>query len=196
VALKKVSMCRFCESECGILVTVENGRPVRAEGDGNHPVSKGYACGKQMAMVDVTNDPDRIVHPMKRVAGKLEPISWDQALEEIGAKVAELKNRYGPDALGLYLGNPAGFNYATVLYVAAFQRALGIKNAWSAGSQDCQNKFFASELMFGSYIYLPYPDVERADCLIILGANPVVSGGSGVNFPRAAASTSPGRASA
>ena len=75
MAQKKVSMCRFCEGDCGILVTVENGRPVSAEGDRNHPVSKGYSCGKQMAMVDITNDPDRIVHPMKRVAGKLEPIS-------------------------------------------------------------------------------------------------------------------------
>jgi len=185
MALKKVSMCRFCECVCGILVTVENGRTVNAEGDRNHPVSKGYTCGKQMAMVDVTNDPDRIVYPMKRVAGKLEPISWGQALQEIGAKVRELKNSYGPDALGLYMGSPAAVDYATVLFVAAFQGALGIRNAWSAGSQDCQNKFFAAELMFGSFLYHPYPDVERTDCLIILGGNPVVSGGTFINFPRA-----------
>ncbi len=185
VAEKKVSMCRFCESECGILVTVENGRPINAEGDRDHPVSKGYACAKKMAIVDVTNDPDRIVAPMKRINGKLEPITWEQANAEIGAKIKELKNKYGPDALGMYMGNPAGFNYATVLAVAAFKAALGVKNAWSAGSQDCQNKFFASELMLGSYIYLPYPDVENTDCLIVLGANPVVSGGSGVNFPAA-----------
>lgn len=184
MALKKVSMCRFCEGDCGILVTVENGRPVHAEGDKRQPVSRGYTCGKQMGMVNITNDPDRIVHPMKRVAGKLEPVSWDQALGEIGAKVRELKNRYGPDALGLYMGNPAGFNYNIVPFLTAFRSALGIRNAWSAGSQDCQNKLFASELMFGSFMYIPYPDVERTDCLIILGANPVISGGSGINFPR------------
>jgi formate dehydrogenase len=178
-------MCRFCEGDCGILVTVENGRPVSAEGDRNHPVSKGHACGKQRAMVDITNDPDRIVHPMKRVAGKLQPISWDQALQEIGAKVRELRNRYGPDALGLYMGNPAAFNYAMLPFITAFQAALGIKNAWSAGSQDCQNKLFAAELMFGSAVYQPYPDVERTDCLIILGSNPVISGGSFINFPGA-----------
>ena len=185
MALKKVSMCRFCECVCGILVTVENGRPVHAEGDRNHPVSRGYTCGKPMAMVDIANDPDRIVHPMKRVAGKLEPISWGQALQEIGTKVRKLKKRYGPDALGLYMGSPAAVDYATVLFTAAFQGALGIRNAWSSGSQDCQNKFFAAELMFGSFLYHPYPDIERTDCLIILGGNPVISGGTFVNFPRA-----------
>jgi len=172
MALKKVSMCRFCECVCGILVTVENGRPVHAEGDRNHPVSRGYTCGKPMAMVDIANDPDRIVHPMKRVAGKLEPISWGQALQEIGTKVRKLKKRYGPDALGLYMGSPAAVDYATVLFTAAFQGALGIRNAWSSGSQDCQNKFFAAELMFGSFLYHPYPDIERTDCLIILGGQP------------------------
>ncbi len=182
---QKISICRFCEGDCGTIVTVEDGRPIEIKGDKDHPVSRGYTCGKQRAMMDITNDPDRIVQPMKRVAGKLEPISWSQALQEIGAKVRKIKQKGGGDALGMYMGNPFGFSYSMAISIAAFQGLLGIKNAWSAGSMDCQNKFFASELMFGSALYQPYPDVERTDCLIILGGNPVLSGGSFINFPRA-----------
>lgn len=186
VTEKKLSMCRFCECDCGIVVTLADGRPVRARGDEDHPVSQGYACGKQMATVDVTNDPDRIVQPMKRVDGKLEPISWSQALTEIGARVREIKRKHGAGALGTYTGNPAAFNFATLVYLRLFRKALGIYNAWSAASQDVQNRFFSSELLFGSSLIQTFPDVENTDCLIILGGNPVASGGSGVNFPRAA----------
>lgn len=70
-----------------MLVTVENGRAVRVAGDPDHPVTRGTLCTKVSNYHDRTHSPDRIQTPLRRVgpkdSGQFEPITWDQALDEI-----------------------------------------------------------------------------------------------------------------
>ncbi len=62
-AAQKVTFCRICEAHCGLIATVEDERVVKLRPDPDHPLSRGYACPKGIAMLDVQNDPDRVVHP-------------------------------------------------------------------------------------------------------------------------------------
>ena len=83
---KKYAFCRICESGCGFVAEVENNRILKYYPDKDHPFTHGYACIKGRHMLEVQYHPKRLKFPLKKVNGRFERISWDQATEEIGAK--------------------------------------------------------------------------------------------------------------
>jgi anaerobic selenocysteine-containing dehydrogenase len=180
-----ITYCRICEPLCGLVATVEDGELVKLRPDGEHPLSRGFACPKGIAMAGVHNDPDRVVHPLRRRPdGTFERVSWDQALDDIGGRLRAVIDRGGADAVGWYFGNPSAFSYSHTLWVKGFMDAIGSRNAFSAGSQDVNNRFVASKLLYGSPVVVPIPDLDRTDFLLMVGANPLVSHGSVLTAPR------------
>jgi len=182
---KKVTFCRICEAHCGMVATVDGDRVVKLRPDPDHPLSRGYACPKGIAMVEVQNDPDRVTHPLRKgVDGAFERVSWEEALDDIGARLRAILDRHGPASLGWYMGNPAAFSYSHTLWVKGFLDAVGTPHYWTASSQDVANRFAASALLYGSPVVIPIPDLQRTDFLLMLGANPLVSHGSLLTAPR------------
>jgi anaerobic selenocysteine-containing dehydrogenase len=178
------TFCRICEACCGLEVDVEGGRVTDIRPDPQHVVSRGYACIKGIRYLEMHDSPDRLRTPLKRVGDRFEPIGWDQALREIGERVRRLRRERHPDAVGFYFGNPVAFSTTHPIFMNAFVQGLGTSNMFSAGSQDCNNKFYVAHRMYGSAALQPVPDVDRADCLIFLGSNPAVSHSSIMSFPR------------
>ncbi|MFC5181340.1 molybdopterin-dependent oxidoreductase [Actinomadura harenae] len=180
-----VTYCRICEPLCGLTATVEDGVVAAIRADRAHPLSRGFACPKGIAMTEVQNDPDRVVRPLRRRAdGTFEPVTWDDALGDIAWRLNALRREHGGDSIGWYFGNPATFSYTHPLWLNGFMRALGSPHLYSAGSQDTNSRFAASALLYGSPHLVPLPDIERTDFLLMLGANPLVSHGSLVSAPR------------
>ncbi len=76
----------------------------------------GFACPKGIAMTEVQNDPDRVLHPLRRVRGGVasangapegfERVSWDEALDDIGGRLRAIRERHGGQSIGWYMGNP------------------------------------------------------------------------------------------
>jgi anaerobic selenocysteine-containing dehydrogenase len=169
-----------------MVATVEDGRLEQLRPDREHPLSQGYACPKGIAMTDVQNDPDRVLYPLKRVGGpgEFERTSWQEAMEAIGVRLRHVLDKRGPGGVGWYMGNPGAFSYSHVLWVKGFLDALGSPHYYSAGSQDVNNRFAASALLYGSPLVVPIPDLARTDFLLMVGANPLVSHGSVLSAPR------------
>lgn len=178
--------CRICEPLCGLEATVRDGELLQVRPDRQHPLSKGFACPKGIAMTEVQNDPDRVVHPLRRRAdgSGFDRVSWDEALGDIAARLNGIRRRHGGEAIGWYFGNPATFSYSHPLWMNGFMAALGSPHFYSAGSQDTNNRFAASALLYGSPALVPIPDLKRTDLLLMLGANPHVSHGSLITAPR------------
>ncbi len=192
-ATEKVTYCRICEPLCGMVATVEDGQVTKLRPDGDHPLSQGFACPKGIAMTGVQNDPDRVLYPLRRREGAarengtppgFERVSWDEALDDIGGRLKAIRERHGGDAIGWYMGNPAAFSYSHPLWLIGFLDAIGSPHYYSAGSQDVNNRFAASALLYGSPFVVPIPDLARVDFLFMLGANPLVSHGSVMSAPR------------
>jgi anaerobic selenocysteine-containing dehydrogenase len=182
---QKVTFCRICEAHCGMIASVEGDRVVKLRPDADHPLSRGYACPKGIAMLDVQNDPDRVTHPLrKRPDGGFERVSWDEALDDIGDRLRATIDANGPASVGWYMGNPGAFSYSHPLWSKGFVDALGSPHYWTASSQDVANRFAASALLYGSPLVIPIPDLQRTDFLLMLGANPLVSHGSVLTAPR------------
>src|SRR4051812_34357988 len=164
-----------------MVATVENDVVTKLRPDPDHPLSTGYACPKGIAMTDVQNDPDRVLHPLrKRPDGEFERVPWDEALADIGKRLGAIPR----ESIGWYMGNPGAFSYSHTLWVKGFLDALGSPHYYSAGSQDVNNRFAASALLYGSPLVVPIPDLQRTSFLLMLGANPMVSHGSVLTAPR------------
>lgn len=182
---ERVTYCRICEPLCGMVATVEDGEVTKLRPDSEHPLSKGFACPKGIAMTEIQNDPDRVTHPLKRGAdGSFERIPWQQALDEIGGRLGAIKQAHGGGSIGWYMGNPGAFSYSHPLWVKGFLDGLGSQHYYTASSQDVSNRFAASSLLYGSPFLLPIPDLERCEVLFMVGANPMVSHGSVMSAPR------------
>jgi anaerobic selenocysteine-containing dehydrogenase len=176
--------CTLCEASCGLALELEGDRIVSVRGDEEDPLSHGFICAKGVSIADVHHDPDRLRAPMRKTAdGNFEPVRWEAAFDIVGTRLNALRARHGADAIALYLGNPIIHNHGALLLRAAFLRAFGTRNSFSAGSQDTSPRFAASFHLYGSSLVTPVPDIDRTHYFLCLGANPAVSNGSFMTAP-------------
>ncbi len=182
---QKVTYCRICEAACGLVATVEDGRVTKLRPDPDHPLSQGWACPKGIAMLQVHEDPDRVLHPLRRQPdGSFARAGWDEALDAIGERLRGVIAEHGPTSVGWYLGNPGAFSYSHPIWVKGLLDALGSPHFYNANSQDVANRFAASALLYGTPAVVPIPDLPRTSFLLVVGANPLVSHGSLLTAPR------------
>ena len=124
--MKKVvhAVCSHdCPDACGILVTVEDGRAMRVQGDPAHPVTQGFLCAKVTKYLDRVYSPDRVFYPMRRTAPKgqgkgdatdFTRISWAEALSEIAGRFQQISGEFGPESIlpYSYAGNMGVLSYS------------------------------------------------------------------------------------
>ncbi len=175
--------CSICEAMCGIVVEHRDGEVLSIKPDRDDVLSRGHICPKAVALKDLHEDPDRLRHPVRRTDTGWEPISWDEAFDEIERRLADVRTRHGRDAVALYVGNPTVHNLGAMLNVGDFIRSVGTRNLYSATSVDQLPHMMASYLMFGHQFLMPVPDVDRTQLFVCIGGNPVASGGSIMGAP-------------
>src|SRR6202790_4438708 len=112
-----------CPDACGVLITIEDGRATKIQGDPEHPVTRGFLCAKVAKYLDRVYSPDRVLYPMRRVKPKgttslregrtgtpghavapsdgsaFERISWDEALDEIAERLRRIAAECGPESI-------------------------------------------------------------------------------------------------
>src|SRR5262244_2486009 len=98
------SVCALdCPDCCSVLVTVENGRATKFRGNPDNPVTRGFLCGKVAQYLEREYHPDRLLYPQLRTGakgeGRFERISWDDALDEITARLKSVASEFGPEAI-------------------------------------------------------------------------------------------------
>jgi thiosulfate reductase/polysulfide reductase chain A len=118
------TVCQGCHSECGVLVHADGGNISKITSDPDHPSSRGYICIKGTNYALFTYHPDRLKYPLRRAGkkgeGKWERISWDEALDEIAAKLTEIREKYGVRSIGGFQGTaPRESLFSTRLFAAA-----------------------------------------------------------------------------
>lgn len=179
----KTSFCRTCEATCGVLVEVDGNRVLGIRADKDHVVSRGYSCMKGLRFHEVHHSPDRLLEPIRRVGDRWEATTWDQALGDIAARMTAIIDEHGPDAMGHFVGSPAGANVLSGAFRSELWSAMGSTRAYGTGTCDTTNKFRVNQEMYGAPMRLAYPDIHRTEFLMVLGANPVVSGNTLYHLP-------------
>jgi anaerobic selenocysteine-containing dehydrogenase len=104
-----------CPDACGVLITIEDGRALKIQGDPAHPVTRGFLCAKVAKYLDRVYSLERLLYPLKRVAPKgpisdkivgstqsvhnFARISWDEALDEIASRFKSIAAEFGSEAI-------------------------------------------------------------------------------------------------
>jgi anaerobic selenocysteine-containing dehydrogenase len=171
-------ICPLCEACCGLEIKVEGGRITGIRGDDADVFSRGYLCPKGVALKDLHDDPDRVRAPLVKRGGRFVEVTWDEAFDEIERRLVPLLEQHGRDAVALSVGNPSAHKMGLLLYFGRLAKALGTRNVFSASTLDQMPKQLSCGLMFGHWLSIPVPDIERCDFLLMLGANPMASNGS------------------
>ena len=180
---KHNTFCRICESLCGLEVTTQGNKVIDIRPDKDHVASQGFACPKGLKQHKLFDSPDRLKYPMKKEADGWKRISWEQALKEIGSKVKALVKENDPDAIAMYVGTAAGFGVLHPVFAQGFMTGIGSRSMFASATQDCSNKFSVSHQVYGFPFTQPFPDILNTECLIIVGANPMVSKWSFLQVP-------------
>ncbi len=178
--------CPICEASCGLLVhaDTESRQVIRIEGDPDDFRSQGFICPKSQAIKGIFEDPERLRRPIRKTdSGEWQEIDWDTAFDLVVKGLLAVREKFGYEALAVYLGNPIGFDGGTMPYSAVFMRSLMTTHVFTAATMDHFPKLVSSNTLYGRANILPIPDLDRCDYLLCLGGNPVVSQGSLMSAP-------------
>ncbi|MER6714299.1 molybdopterin oxidoreductase family protein [Streptomyces sp. NPDC006386] len=171
-------ICPLCEATCGLSLTIEGTRVTHARGDRDDVFSRGFICPKGASFGALDSDPDRLRTPLVRRDGELREATWEEAFDAVAAGIRPVVERYGPNAVGVVLGNPNVHTLAGALYPPVLLAGLGTRSVFTASTVDQMPKHVSSGLLYGDANAIPVPDLDRTDHLLLIGANPLESNGS------------------
>ena len=174
------SFCRICTAVCGIVVEVEGDQVVKVRGDADHPLSHGYTCAKGRALPQVHHHPDRLERPQLRRHGELVPVSWDEALDDLGVRLRAIVDEHGAQAIGVYFGSGLGMDAAGYRMMEALFQAIGTPAKFSPLTIDGTAKTLVSHLVGAFPGFTSHIDYDRATLVLYIGVNPVVSHGHNI----------------
>jgi anaerobic selenocysteine-containing dehydrogenase len=142
-------MCLNCSTVCGMIAKVENNRILKLEGNPRDPNSRGKLCAKGQAAINMVEDPDRLLYPMRRKgqrgSGKWERISWDEAIDATAKRLRRLRQEGRPEALMLQYGRDR-----TNGFLDRFTDAFGTPNKLGHRGLCSLNKRMAIRAAIGS----------------------------------------------
>ena len=111
----KRSVCTHCSVGCGVIAEVQNGVWTGQEPDFDSPLNLGAHCAKGASVREHGHGDRRLKYPMKLVGGKWQRITWDQAINEVGDKLLEIREKYSPDSV-YWLGSAKFSNEQAYLF--------------------------------------------------------------------------------
>ena len=165
------NVCTHCSVGCTVIAHVANGLWIGQEPGWDSPINRGSHCAKGAAVRDDVSSERRLRYPMKLVGGAWQRISWDQAIDEIGNKLLEIRAKSGPESV-YWLGSAKFTNEAAYLYrkLAAF---------WGTNNADHQARICHSTTVAGvantwgyGAMTNSYNDIRNAKTIMIMGGNP------------------------
>jgi len=175
------TICPYCGVGCRLELKVSEDRIISATPDRESPVNRGHACVKgHFGLEDIVHHPDRLTTPLIRRGGKLEEASWEDALDLVAKRFAEIKNKYGPASLGA-LSSSRCTNEENYLVQKLARAAFGTNNVDNCARVCHAPSVTGLAACFGSGAATnSFDQIEDADVLFVIGSNtteahPIVS---------------------
>ena len=165
------SVCTHCSVGCTVLAEVANGVWVGQEPAWESPINRGSHCAKGASVRELVSGERRLKYPMKLVNGQWTRIKWEQAINEIGDKLIEIRGKSGADSV-YWLGSAKMTNEGSYLF-----RKFGA--FWGTNNTDHQARICHSTTVTGvantwgyGAMTNSYTDIRNSKTQIIMGGNP------------------------
>jgi anaerobic selenocysteine-containing dehydrogenase len=167
-----------CPDHCGLQVTVEHGRVLAVDGDHRAPITGGFLCGKVRKFADHMYGDDRLTTPLVRTgakgSGQWAAVSWDDALDQIAARLAAIRARSGGEAiLPFHYGGSNGWLTEGALAGRLFRRlgASNLDRTFCAAATTA-----AARGLYGVMPGVALEDFTHARLIVLWGVNPSTTG--------------------
>ncbi|HHI81636.1 MAG TPA: twin-arginine translocation signal domain-containing protein, partial [Rhizobiales bacterium] len=167
----KKSVCCNCSVGCTVMAEVQNGVWIGQEPGFDSPFNLGSHCAKGAAARDAAHGERRLKYPTKLVDGKWKRISWDDAINEIGDKMLEIRKTSGPDSV-YWLGSAKHNNEQAYLFRKLYA-------FWGTNNGDHQARICHSTTVAGvantwgyGAMTNSYNDIHNSRSMILFGSNP------------------------
>lgn len=168
------SFCRFCHANCAIEVDLEEGRATAVRGDRSDPLFGGYTCMKGRELPAQTYHPERLTRSVKRRAnGSFTAIGNEAALDEIAARLEQIRTQHGARAIATYCGTYAFMNSAALPIAGGFHAGIGSPNLFTSITIDQPAKVYTWSRV-GAWLGGPHA-FSQSDVTMLIGNNPLVS---------------------
>ncbi|MFP3920195.1 MAG: formate dehydrogenase subunit alpha [Dichotomicrobium sp.] len=170
VEIKK-SVCTHCSVGCTVLAEVQGGVWIGQEPGFDSPFNLGTHCAKGASVREHAHGERRLKYPTKLEGGKWKRISWEQAIDEIGDKMLELREKSGPDSV-YWLGSAKYSNEQAYLFRKFYA-------FWGSNNGDHQARICHSTTVAGvantwgyGAMTNSYNDIHNSRAIILFGSNP------------------------
>lgn len=167
----KRSVCSHCSVGCGVVAEVQNGVWIGQEPSFEHPFNLGSHCAKGASVREHGHGDKRLKYPLKKVNGKWTRVSWEQAIDEIGDQMLDIRQKSGPDSV-YWLGSAKYSNEQAYL----FRKFAAL---WGSNNVDHQARICHSTTVAGvantwgyGAMTNSYNDIHNSKAIFIIGANP------------------------
>ena len=166
----KRTVCTHCSVGCAIDAIVENGVWTRQEPVFDSPINLGAHCAKGAAIREHGHGEHRLKYPMKLVNGKYVRISWEQAMNEVGDKLMELRKTAGPDSV-FWVGSSKHNNEQAYMF-RKFVSMFGSNNC-DHQARICHSTTVAGVANTWGYGAMTnsYNDMQNTKCALYIGSN-------------------------
>lgn len=165
-------VCGYCSTGCGLNVHLRDGHAINLTPTSSYPVNLGMACPKGWEALTPLSAPNRATKPLLRNAnGRLEPVSWDQAMREFVTRMKEVQGKHGPDSVAwLGTGQIATEELAFLGALAKF--GMGVRHGDGNTRQCMATAAVAYKQSFGfDAPPYTYQDFEESDVIVLIGSN-------------------------
>ncbi|MDX0741502.1 molybdopterin-dependent oxidoreductase [Sinorhizobium medicae] len=170
IELKK-SICTHCSVGCTVTAEVQNGVWTGQEPSWDSPFNRGSHCAKGASVRELVHSDRRLRYPMKLVDGRWERTSWEEAINGIGDKLLEIREKSGPEST-YWMGSAKFSNEGTYL----FRKLAAL---WGTNNQDHQARICHSTTVAGvantwgyGAMTNSYNDIRNSKTMLVLGGNP------------------------
>ncbi|WP_420390296.1 formate dehydrogenase subunit alpha [Marinobacter sp.] len=169
--VRKKSVCTHCSVGCTVMAEVQNGTWIGQEPGWDSPFNLGAHCAKGASVREHAHGERRLKYPMKMVGGQWQKISWDEAINEIGDKMLQIREESGPDSV-YWLGSAKFSNEGSYLFrkFAAY---------WGTNNVDHQARICHSTTVAGvantwgyGAMTNSYNDIHNSQAIFLIGGNP------------------------
>ncbi len=166
------TVCPYCGTGCEISVGAVDGRLVAIKPVMDAPVNRGHLCVKGRYAFDFVHAPDRVIRPHLRRNGKWASASWDEAIDFAAKELLRIRDRYGPNAIGV-LGSARATNEENYLAQKVARVVLNTNNVDCCARVCHAPTAAAMGGMLGTGAATnSYDDIETARTILVFGANP------------------------
>ena len=169
--IRKKSVCTHCSVGCTVMAEVQNGTWIGQEPGWDSPFNLGAHCAKGASVREHAHGERRLKYPMKMVGGQWQKISWDEAINEIGDKMLQIREESGPDSV-YWLGS-AKFNNEQSYLFRKFAAYWGTNNV-DHQARICHSTTVAGVANTWGYGAMTnsYNDIHNSKAIFLIGGNP------------------------